>query len=148
VSQCSMGLDGYTEYMWWYCCMHSHPCFHSPITRELLKFKLPMDNDSCIYTWNCESLIVCKCGTAALYSYLSTRPTLAWLSLDRLYALTRTEHKKPGATALMIMSLNASGVAWCIMLSNHFRHSVNQNLYINFALCRCERLGVLRWIIL
>jgi hypothetical protein len=33
------------------------------------------------------------------------------------------------------------------MLSNHFRHSINQNLYIKFVLCLnsiCERLGILR----
>jgi hypothetical protein len=122
-------------------CLHSQPCFHSLITRDILQFRLPINNDSCICTWNYESLIVCKCATAVLCSYLSTHLALAWLSLDGLYALAWTEHKETDAAALMIMSHHAGGVVWCIMLSNHFRHSVNQNLYINFVLClnsRCE----------
>ena len=88
---------------------------------------------------------MCNC---CLCSYHSACPTHVRFSLDGLYALAQTERKE---TYAVIMSHHASGMAWCIMLSNHFRNSVNENLYINFFLClnsRCERLGVLGGIIL
>ena len=60
---------------------------------------------------------------------------IVWLSLDWRYALAWTEHKETDATTLVIMSHHASGMAWCIMLCNGYKHSVNQNWYTKYVLC-------------
>jgi hypothetical protein len=110
---------------------NSHLCFHLLITLEILRFRL------LLYTLIFVNALYIMSPlwfvNVLLLPYAAPFQHVAWLGLDWRYALARTEHKETDATTLMIMNHHASGMAWCIMLCNRYKHSVNRNWHTNLS---------------